>query len=113
MSESVWASTPNWSTPSRSGGPAQIPQDSGIATMIAEIEEDSAVQLLLAGPFDEQRDAACARAGALLEGIDAQRRPLAALRATLLLAQCLATLHRDEEAEPRWHRPPRAVPSSV
>ena len=78
--------------------PRPIPQDGGIATMIAEIEEDSAVRLLLTGPSDEERDAACARAGALLEGIDATRRPLAALRATLLLARCLATLHRDEEA---------------
>jgi serine/threonine-protein kinase PknK len=66
--------------------------------MIAEIEEDSAVRLLLTSPSDEERDAACARAGALLEGIDATRRPLAALRATLLLVRCLATLHRDEEA---------------
>ena len=78
--------------------PRPIPQDSGIATMIAEIEEDSAVRLLLTGPSDEERQAACARAGALLEGIDATRRPLAALRATLLLARCLAALHRDEEA---------------
>jgi len=75
-----------------------IPQDNGIATMIAEINEDSAVRLLLASPSDEERAAACPRAGALLEGIDATRRPLAELRATLLLARCLATLHRDEEA---------------
>jgi serine/threonine-protein kinase PknK len=76
----------------------KIPQDSGIAAMIAEIEEDTAVRLLLAGPSDKERQAACARAGALLGAIDATRRPLAALRATLLLVRCLAALHREDEA---------------
>lgn len=78
--------------------PRPIPRDSGIATMIAEIEEDAAVRLLLAGPSDDERRAASARAGALLRAIDSTRRPLAALRATLLLVRCLATLRRDEEA---------------
>jgi serine/threonine-protein kinase PknK len=66
--------------------------------MIAELEENSAVRLLLAGPSEEEHQAACERARALLGAIDATVRPLAALRATLLLVRCLAELHRDEEA---------------
>ena len=78
--------------------PRSIPRDSGIATTIAEIEEDSAIRMLLTGPSDGEREAACARAADLVEAIDAVRRPLAALRATLLLAGCLAAAHRDVEA---------------
>ncbi|MGI5128217.1 protein kinase domain-containing protein [Pseudonocardia sp. CA-107938] len=74
--------------------PRTVPRDSGIATTVAEIDEDSAVRLLL----DGDRETACRRAAALVEGIDGGRRPLAALRANLLLAGCLAALHRDEEA---------------
>jgi serine/threonine-protein kinase PknK len=75
-----------------------IPRDSGIATTIAEIAEDSAIRLLLTDSSDGDREAACARAAALVEAIDATRRPLAALRATLLLAGCLAAAHRDADA---------------
>jgi serine/threonine-protein kinase PknK len=75
--------------------PRTIPRGSGIATTIAEIEEDSAVRLLLA---DGECAAACARATALVGAIDAGRRPLAALRAQVLLAGSLATLNRDAEA---------------
>lgn len=78
--------------------PRAIPRGSGITTTVAEIEEDSAVRLLLAGPSDGEHEEACSRATALMEAIDGTQRPLAALRAQLLLAGCLATLRRDEEA---------------
>jgi len=77
--------------------PRSIPQGSGIDTTVAEIEEDSAVRLLLAGSSSDG-ELACTRATALVGAIDATRRPLAALRATLLLTGCLAALHRDDEA---------------
>ena len=73
------------------------PHSGGLGTATAEIEEDSAIRLLL-GSSDGDREAACTRAAALVGAIDAGRRPLAAMRANLLLAGCLATLHRDDEA---------------
>jgi serine/threonine-protein kinase PknK len=67
-----------------------IPRDDGIATITAELDEDSAVHLLLASGSAEEDQQACRRATELLAGIDAARRPLAALRAQLLLAETLA-----------------------
>ncbi|MBV9321518.1 MAG: hypothetical protein JO106_16715, partial [Mycobacterium sp.] len=67
-----------------------IPQHDGIATVTAELDEDSAVRLLLARGSAEEQEQACQRASGLLAGIDAVRRPLAALRAQLLVAEALA-----------------------
>ena len=64
-----------------------IPRDDGIATITAELDEESAVRLLLASGSDEEQAQAGRRATELLAGIDARRRPLAALRAELLLAE--------------------------
>jgi serine/threonine-protein kinase PknK len=67
-----------------------IPRDDGIATITAELDEDSAVHLLLASGSAEEDQQACKRATELLAGIDVEQRPLAALRAQLLLAETLA-----------------------
>ena len=75
-----------------------IPRDDGIATITAELDEDSAVRLLLASGSAEEQDQACRRATELLAGIDAARRPLAALRAQLLLAETLARTGRSADA---------------
>ena len=64
-----------------------IPRDDGIATIIAELDEESAVRLLLASGSADEQDQAWRRATQLLAGMDARRRPLAALRAELLLAE--------------------------
>jgi serine/threonine-protein kinase PknK len=76
-----------------------VPRDAGIATVTAEIDEDSAVRLLLASPAVADREQAYQRAHQLLDGIDGARRPLAELRATLLLVKCLAALDRIDEAK--------------
>lgn len=75
--------------------PRDIPCADGIATLTAEIDEDSAVRLMLA----EQPDAAYERARNLVRAIDDERRPLAALRANLLLVETLAALGRTDEAQ--------------
>jgi ATP/maltotriose-dependent transcriptional regulator MalT len=64
-----------------------IPRDDGIAMMTAELDEDSAVRLLSATGTADERAQARRRAADLLAGIDAERRPLAALRSQLLLAE--------------------------
>jgi len=64
-----------------------IPRDDGIATIIAELDEESAVRLLLASGSADEQDQAWRRATQLLAGMDARRRPLAALRAELLLTE--------------------------
>jgi serine/threonine-protein kinase PknK len=64
-----------------------IPRDDGIATIIAELDEESAVRLLLASGSADEQEQAWRRATQLLAGMDARRRPLAALRAELLLAE--------------------------
>ena len=76
-----------------------IPRDDGIATMTAELDEDSAVHLLLASGSAEQENQACRRATELLAGIDARRRPWAALRAQLLLTETLARTGKSADAE--------------
>ena len=65
----------------------EIPRDGGIATITAELDEDSAVRLLLVSDSSEDREEAYRRAADLLAGTDPGRRPLAALRAQLLLAE--------------------------
>jgi serine/threonine-protein kinase PknK len=64
-----------------------IPRDDGIAMMTAELDEDSAVRLLSASGAADDGTRARRRAADLLAGIDAERRPLAALRSQLLLAE--------------------------
>jgi len=73
--------------------------DDGIAMVTAELDEDSAVLLLVAGDSAEERDQACQRASELLAGIDEMRRPWAALRARLLLVETLARAGRSAQAE--------------
>jgi serine/threonine-protein kinase PknK len=67
--------------------PRTIPRDNGIATLTAELDEDSAVRLLSASDSADDREQACRRAAELAVGIDGERRPLAALQAQLLLVQ--------------------------
>jgi hypothetical protein len=65
----------------------------------AELDENTAVRLLLASETPDGRAEACERARVLAEGIDPVRRPLAALRARLLLGAALAATGRDREAD--------------
>jgi serine/threonine-protein kinase PknK len=74
-----------------------IPRDDGIATIIAELDEESAVRLLLASGSADEQEQAWRRATQLLAGIDARRRPLAALRAELLLAEIRSRTGRSAD----------------
>ena len=69
--------------------PQTIPRDDGIATITAELDEDSGVRLLSASDSADDREQACERAADLLAGIDGETRPLAALAAQLLLVETL------------------------
>jgi serine/threonine-protein kinase PknK len=71
--------------------PRTIGRNDGITMMTAELDEDSAVRLLSASGSADDRAEASRRAADLVAGIDAERRPLAALRAQLLLAETLVT----------------------
>ena len=75
-----------------------IPHDDGIATMTAELDEDSGIRLLCAGDSDEDHRQACLRARDLLTGADGEHRPLAALTARLLLAETFTATGRLEDA---------------
>ncbi|MGM7648437.1 protein kinase domain-containing protein [Nocardia sp. JW2] len=76
--------------------PRTIRRDNGIVTAIDEFDEDSAVRLLLtAGDYER----AVARAEELVAGVDTERRPLAALRAGLLLGNALRRAECRDEAE--------------
>ena len=88
-----------------------IPRDDGIATITAELDEDSAVRLLLASGSAEEQEQACRRASELLAGIDAARRPLAALRAQLLLAETLPRTAKDRSAQPIPAPAPNLLPT--
>lgn len=66
-----------------------IPHDNGIATLTAELDEDSGVRLLSASDSAADRAQACQRARDLVAGIDGDRRPWAALQAQLLLVETL------------------------
>lgn len=74
-----------------------LPQvHNGIHILTSELEEDSAIRLLLAdasGHVD-----ACARADRLVGSIDDDRRPRAALFARLIRAEALSAAGRDDEA---------------
>jgi ATP/maltotriose-dependent transcriptional regulator MalT len=76
-----------------------IPRHDGIPTITAELDEDSAVRLLSASASAEEQEQARQRASELLAGIDAGRRPLAALRAQLLQAETLVRTGRSADAE--------------
>ncbi len=78
--------------------PRTIPHDDGIATVTAELDEDSAVRLLAASDSPDDHGQACIRAADLAAGIDGRRRPLAALQAELLLVETLTVTGRVAEA---------------
>ena len=78
--------------------PRTIPRDNGIATLTAELDEDSAVRLLSASDSADDREQACRRAAELAVGIDGERRPLAALQAQLLLIETLTAAGRATDA---------------
>jgi serine/threonine-protein kinase PknK len=75
-----------------------IPHNDGIATLTAELDEDSAVRLLAASDSPDDQGQACRRAADLATGIDGRRRPLAALQAELLLIETLTATGRVAEA---------------
>ena len=75
-----------------------IPHNDGIATLTAELDENSAVRLLAASDSPDDQGQACRRAADLATGIDGQRRPLAALQAELLLIETLTATGRVAEA---------------
>ncbi|ETW24123.1 serine/threonine-protein kinase [Mycobacterium gastri] len=75
-----------------------IPQHDGIATIIAELDEDSAIRLLSASDSADDHDQACRRAAELLAGIDGARRPWAALGAQLLLVETLRATGKTDDA---------------
>lgn len=74
-----------------------IPRDDGIATITAELDEESVVRLLLASGSADEQEQAWRRATQLLAGMDARRRPLAALRAELLLAEICSRTGRSAD----------------
>ncbi|MBV8178268.1 MAG: protein kinase [Mycobacterium sp.] len=76
-----------------------IPHDDGIATITAELDENSGIRLLSASDSADEQEQACRRAGELLAGIDEKRRPLAALTAQLLLVETLTATGRTDEAD--------------
>jgi serine/threonine-protein kinase PknK len=78
--------------------PRNIPRDNGIATLTAELDEDSAVRLLSASDSADDRELACRRAVELAAGIDGERRPLALLQAQLLLIETLTATGRATDA---------------
>jgi serine/threonine-protein kinase PknK len=75
-----------------------IPQGDGIATITAELDENSGIRLLSVSDSADDRKQACRRAADLFAGIDAERRPLAALSAQLLLAETLTATGRTDDA---------------
>ncbi|OSC43248.1 serine/threonine-protein kinase [Mycobacterium decipiens] len=78
--------------------PRTIPRDNGIATMTAELDEDSAVRLLSASVSADDHEQACRRATDLVAAIDCQRRPLAALQAQVLRIETLTAARREDDA---------------
>jgi ATP/maltotriose-dependent transcriptional regulator MalT/serine/threonine protein kinase len=75
-----------------------IPHDNGIATITAELDENSGIRLLSASDSASDREQARRRAADLLAGID-QRRPFAALNAQLLLIETLTATGEVEDAK--------------
>ncbi|MBV8349318.1 MAG: serine/threonine-protein kinase PknK, partial [Mycolicibacterium sp.] len=79
--------------------PRTTARDDGIATFTAELDENSGIRLLSSSDSADERDQACRRAAELLGGINAARRPLAALGAHILLAQTLAATGRPADTD--------------
>jgi ATP/maltotriose-dependent transcriptional regulator MalT len=75
-----------------------IPHDDGIATITAELDENSGIRLLSASDSADDQEQACRRAANLLAGIDGERRPLAALNVQLLVVETLMATGRVAEA---------------
>src|SRR5271155_1624744 len=75
-----------------------IPRDNGIATMTAELDEDSAIRLLSASDSANDHEQACRRAADLAAAIDGERRPLAALQAQVLRIETLTAAGREADA---------------
>ncbi|MGA5546178.1 protein kinase domain-containing protein [Mycobacterium sp. NPDC051198] len=75
-----------------------VPGVDGIATITAELDEDSAVRLLAGGDSATDRGEAVRRAEQLAGGIDGRQRPWAALQAGLLVAECLVATGRRTDA---------------
>ena len=68
--------------------PRDIPRrGDGIATITAELDEDSGIRLLSSSGDPDDRELACRRAASLLAGVDDNQRPLCALRMRLLVAE--------------------------
>ena len=70
----------------------------GIATLTAELDEDSGIRLLSSSTDADERELACTRAAGLLAGIDPKQRPLSALRAQLLVAEIFGAAGRATDA---------------
>jgi hypothetical protein len=64
------------------GSPDRVVTPDGIATMTAELDEDSGIRLLFARDSPADRERACRRATELLAGIDGDARPWRPQRAT-------------------------------
>ncbi|WP_327119749.1 protein kinase [Nocardia sp. NBC_01730] len=73
--------------------------DGGVATLAAELREDSAIRMLMRSGMPRRVTAASARASKLHDSIDATRRPRAASQAQLLLASCLAASGKVDQAK--------------
>jgi len=76
-----------------------IPHDDGIATITAELDENSGIRLLSASDSADDREQACRRAADLLAVIDDERRPLAALTVQLLLVETFRATGRSDDAD--------------
>jgi serine/threonine-protein kinase PknK len=79
--------------------PPYLQQDNRIRADIAELEQDSAIRLLLAEHSPAATEAACARAARMVRAIGPQHRPFALTRAQLLYACCLWRAGRHYDAK--------------
>jgi serine/threonine-protein kinase PknK len=77
---------------------AHCHQGRGVAKVTAELDENSAIRILLTDPTPARLDFAGHRAAALVRSITAADRPRATLEATLLHAQCLAVAGHTDQA---------------
>ncbi|MFE5705407.1 protein kinase [Rhodococcus koreensis] len=71
----------------------------GIERIVAEVEEDSAIRLLLSSGPPSTAAEACARAERLVKNLEQEKRPRALLGAQLLLTECLHAVGRRDEAK--------------
>jgi serine/threonine-protein kinase PknK len=79
------------------GLPSYRKQDNRIDAGIAELDQDSAIRLLLAGHTRAEAATACTRAARMVRQIETQHRPRAMLQAQLLHGCCLwAAQHHDQ-----------------